>query len=116
VYRSPSESIKIFESKFADMMSTIKMKLPSSSKIIIIGDFNVDIMNNEGEKFLSQFEHKGFSLQVPENSSSTNNYTQLDLCFANFINCDCRYYENYFGYHKSITGVLNKPREMIDIQ
>jgi len=70
VYRSPSESLKIFESKFADMMNTLKMKLPSSTKII--GDFNVDIMNNGGKKnsFLNLnmkvFLYKYLEIVVPQ--------------------------------------------------
>lgn len=48
---------------------------------------------------------------MPLNHSSTNDNTQIDLCFANFNDLDCRYYENYFGHHKPITCILNKPKQ-----
>ena len=46
--------------------------------------------------------------------SSTNKNTQIDLFYTNCSGFDCRYYENYFGYHKPIVGILNKPKENVN--
>lgn len=95
---------------FENLFNNLKNKLPSSVKIVIVGDFNIDISDNKEKSFLYQFAENNFNLQLPLNSSSTNYNTQIDLCFANF-HFDCKYYENYFGYHKAITGILNKSPE-----
>ena len=52
VYRSASESIKIFQDIFVDMMNQIKKKLQLCTKIVIVGDFNVNINENQGNNFL----------------------------------------------------------------
>ena len=97
VLQNQLEFLKIF---FQICSITLKKKLHSSTRVVIVGDFNVDISENQRNKFLDLFKNSNFVLQLPTNSCSTDEF-------------DCRYYENYFGYHKGITGILNKSKENV---
>lgn len=111
IYRSPSESFNNFQKVFQQMIHTITLKLKSDVKIIVVGDFDVDINNPNEKSFMNMFKNAGLSLKSPNNHASTNNNTQIDLCFGTnyFENLECKYYENYFGYRGAITVILNMP-------
>lgn len=73
-------------------------------KIIIIGDFNVDIQLERNRTFLDVFEKYNFDFKLPNYKSAMNSNAQIDLCFANCVLLLSKYYENR-GYYKAITCV-----------
>jgi hypothetical protein len=74
-------------------------------KIILFGDFNLIMKNNENRNFLTK-ELSGFNLTtvLPLELSTTDCNTQIDGLFTNFAGNSFNFgiYESYFSYHKGI--------------
>jgi hypothetical protein len=74
-----------------------------SRRIIIAGDFNVDINQSSiGVKLVESFSQIGLTLATLPQQSSNNHNNQIDLVFASCPLERCHYYESLFSDHKPI--------------
>jgi exonuclease III len=85
-----------------DLLSQVDECLPKvkNDKVMIIGDFNIDVMSDSNKDFVSSMNNKGFLLL--NNGVTTNGNTQIDLVFARNFKTTINTYESYFSYHKPL--------------
>jgi len=114
LYKLPNTLNTYFLQIIKEMFHSIKLKIMIENyKFIIVGDFNVDINEDKSNIIIKYLlEEKRFKFNLNNLYSSTNFGTQIDLCFSNYNACECKYYENYYGYHKPITCIMNKKYEV----
>lgn len=78
------------------------LQIENPSRIIIIGDFNFNVINNT-ENFLSSFMGEyGLKNKLNISEPTTNFNTQIDIIFSNIKNLKTGVYESYFSYHKPV--------------
>ena len=82
------------------------IKNRNSSKVLIIGDLNIDINECHGIKLKEQLRkyYIGFSLE--ERKTSTEYGSQIDLLFSNFQPTFADYYISLTTYHKPIFAII----------
>lgn len=71
------------------------------SRIVVMGDFNVDILKN-AHGVQEFFTTRGFENKLKENDVTTEYGTQIDACFSNFQETTAFVHETYYSYHKGI--------------
>lgn len=83
LYHSPNAS----DAEFIDIIKELGEHLIEFNKVIIVGDFNIDISKNDyyAKKLIDAMYSYGFSQYVLENTRITNkSNTLIDLVFSNF--------------------------------
>lgn len=113
VYKSPNYPNGIFLQTINSIISDLKQK--NYVFFIVIGDFNINIMNtseiNQFDiKSLKEFMRKNIlNFCLSEDQPSTDNNTQIDHCYSNINKLQCNYYESFpvISYHKPIWVLLN---------
>jgi len=92
------------------MMNCVK----EYSKVIVVGDFNINVNNQvESQQLLDYMRKYGLSLINNIGEMSNNGNTQIDLLFSTDVSdsIPMHWYESYFSYHKplwfSIKGSLS---------
>ncbi|CAG5109263.1 Protein of unknown function [Cotesia congregata] len=83
LYRSPNSSINYFCDKFINFIENFV----DTDKIIILGDFNVDISKNThySTKLLNECAFLGFKQKIEKPTRTTfTSDTRIDLVFTNF--------------------------------
>lgn len=75
----------------------------TQTPIVLCGDFNTDISQNE---ILVKFMENEFNLRVCQTHPTTLGNTRLDLTFARNINVETFCYISYFSYHRPILNKL----------
>ena len=68
--------------------------------LIIAGDFNIDMLNENESRIIRNFFREIYCTQISPNTFSTNYKTQLDIVFSNNLNIKSEYFECVFSYHK----------------
>ena len=104
-YKSPSTPNKLFEISFEKIMAKIQNL---SDEIVVLGDFNFDLRNNEKSFLIKYLEKYNFNSLLPNDMTSTDLNTQIDVIFGTSKNVSAGIYETYFSYHKPIFAILNK--------
>ncbi|CAH0390253.1 unnamed protein product [Bemisia tabaci] len=107
-YIPPSTQFSSVKIKFLEML---QVTLKTKKKVILLGDFNQDVGKfdrNENICFENLLNSKNFVTKIDPRESSTNEGTQIDICFSTTA-CDltASYSECYFSYHKPIICVLD---------
>jgi len=96
VYKSPKFSLRIFNEELEALLQKL------SGLVIVFGDFNINLKSPEGNKLTELFQRYGLFSALVIGTPSTNQDTQIDLCFTNHPNVIAWYYESYYSYHKPI--------------
>lgn len=94
MYKHPKFSKQQFQVILEDVLKSVQ------GKAVIIGDINIDLLNENNIYVYQLFEKYNFYSQLPR-IPSTNLATQIDCCFTNF-ETTAWLYETYYSYHKSI--------------
>lgn len=100
-YKSPSTPFSIFKRQLTDIL-----EIGRSVNRIIMGDFNFNTMfdRNSLSTFMGQMN---FSNNMPNQESTTNYNTQIDVVFSNFDQLTSGSYESYFSDHKPIFCMIH---------
>jgi hypothetical protein len=93
-YKSPHTPIEEFRS---ELMSIISHNSKNSTFVTILGDFNINVRQNEFfERLLPNFKN-----QLGVNTSTTDAKTQIDVVFSNssdgFGGTRCSYFSDHFS-------------------
>ena len=99
VYNSPNSSFAVLK-KYLHEVISISTKF--SDKIIIVGDFNINLKITANHRFIEFMESFGLLLINKLNESSTNAKTQIDYCFSNMNDFKAGYFESLASFHKAI--------------
>ena len=93
IYRSPQYPLK----QFLYELDIVLCKANTSSRLIITGDFNVDLFarSTERDTFIKYFSDNGIMQSIA--GVSTNYGSQLDCVFTKYFACSSCYYESYFS-------------------
>ena len=98
VYKSPSCSLNDFQT------CRNAVKVISSHKLIIMGDFNFDISSNRNRGFVDSmktfFPHAKLQNTLP----TTHGNTKLDLCLTTCENASARIIACVWSYHHTLIG------------
>ena len=95
-YKSPSTPNVVF----TNALDTILTSCEIDACIIVIGDFNFDVL--EAGNYLSCFMNKHNLYSILQCEATTNMNTQIDVVFTNSPNVSGGIYETFFSYHKPI--------------
>ena len=103
---APFEQLKTF---IKDAYDTLLSNF-STSHIMIVGDFNIDLkhLNDHETINLKEFLSEELNLihVTPSNHSSTDYDSQIDHCHASTESIQAYYYETIFSDHKAIWFLL----------
>ncbi|CAF1035111.1 unnamed protein product, partial [Brachionus calyciflorus] len=100
IYKSPKYSSSSLLFRLRNIFLSINFN--GNFKLIICGDFNIDINKPESISLVNFLELYGLKFSLELNTNSTNKNTQIDLCFSNLTQLKIGYFENLFSYHKPI--------------
>ena len=78
----------------------------SSGKIILIGDFNINVIDKSGKTLLDKLSDIGLNLSLPLGSPSNDYNNQIDLAFSSFPLQYSGYYESLVSDHKPIFLII----------
>ncbi len=67
--------------------------------VILCGDFNYDLSNEQNKKELLHFMQTNFNLRYIKSTAATLNNTILDCTFTRHINVDTMAYISYYSNH-----------------
>nr|XP_018914195.1 PREDICTED: uncharacterized protein LOC109042086 [Bemisia tabaci] len=111
-YIPPSTSFSVVQLHFKEMLTS---GFEASSKVILIGDFNQNIVQ-ESQTLFSRFLSETYPNLVnciDNKESSTDGGTQIDICFSTSqCNLYAGYSESYFSYHKPVLCLLDYVQEI----
>jgi hypothetical protein len=107
IYRHPNSKLDIFYQYLEKLLEH-----NGSSEAAFFGDFNIDLKKKSNSILLSIYKKYGYDLKVPLNSSSTENESQIDLCFSNMKSARAWYYETILCLHKPICITWTKDRNI----
>ncbi|CAF0843236.1 unnamed protein product [Adineta ricciae] len=99
VYNSPNSAFDVLKRHIDEVITVSKR---ACEKIVIVGDFNIDLKPNNNHKFIDYITSFGFTLISQLNKNSTNAKTQIDYCFANVNDLKSDYFESLTSFHKPI--------------
>ncbi|XP_050309271.1 uncharacterized protein LOC126745458 isoform X1 [Anthonomus grandis grandis] len=71
-------------------------------RILIIGDFNQDIINETQNGLKMTLNFKGLTSKLSVDESTTKSNTQIDWLFSNFKNLQHFIYNTVYSHHKAI--------------
>ena len=99
VYKPPAVSLQCL---LNSLYSAVRKNCERDSRLIIMGDFNIDIYGStldyqQLEQFMSDM---GLKQHVSE--MTTDMRTAIDHIYSNLENVTCGVSETYFSYHKSV--------------
>lgn len=100
MYKHPKYSKQQFQIRLEESLKNVQ------GNAIIVGDINIDLLNELNRNVCQLFEKYNFRSQLSRNPS-TNLATQIDCCFTNF-EVTSWLYETYYSYHKSICIIFPK--------
>ncbi|XP_050313051.1 uncharacterized protein LOC126748095 [Anthonomus grandis grandis] len=102
VYIPPKLSIVQAKLCFEDIID-------QQSDILIIGDFNQDIINQNENGLKNYLISKSLSCKLSIGESTTKSKTQIDWLFSNFNNLSYNIYNTVYSHHKSlVVSIYNK--------
>ena len=101
VYKSPTCS----NSKFKEHILSIA-QLKTSEKLIIVGDFNYDISQNQNVSFLHFMKCVFPKTECLDISPTTHGFTKLDLCFSSFTRAAANIITCVWSYHHTMVVSL----------
>ena len=73
-----------------------------SEKIIIVGDFNIDINSPSGDALKTKMDSVGLQSSIQPNQASNDYNNQIDLVFSSFDLQSAWYHESLISDHKQI--------------
>ena len=79
-----------------------------TEKKIMLGDFNIDINSDMGERLRNVFWCHGMEFCLEKKSNSTDSGSQIDLAFSSIKTTESYYYESIASDHKPIFIELEK--------
>ena len=92
-------------------MKEIESILYDNIKLVVFGDFNININNkSDSDSLLTFMENFGLINSIGYDLSSTNYNTQIDICFTSMnLTKQLRsgYFESLYSYHKPIWMLYN---------
>ena len=99
VYKPPAVSLQCL---LNSLYSAVRKNCERDSRLIIMGDFNIDIYGSASDyQQLEQFmSDMGLKQHVSE--MTTDMRTAIDHIYSNLENVTCGVSETYFSYHKSV--------------
>lgn len=103
IYKSPKFTFTNFKNNVNKVYEAIEKE--NISQIIIIGDFNINILNcttNLSLPLLKFMQSKNLYLVIHKNSITTDNNTLIDLCFSNNPNIVINIFESMYSDHKPL--------------
>lgn len=103
IYKSPKFTFTNFKNNINKVYQAIEKE--NVVYIIIIGDFNMNILNeknNLSKNLLEFMKSKNLHLVVDNNSITTDNNTLIDLCFSNNQNIIINIFESIYSDHKPL--------------
>ena len=84
------------------LYSAVRKNCERDGRLIIMGDFNIDIYGSTSDyEQLEQFM-SDMGLQQHVNEMTTDMRTAIDRIYSNLENTTCGDSETYFSYHKSV--------------
>ena len=99
IYISP----KFPTAKAIQCVQEITQKMAKSSeKIIIVGDFNIDINSPSGDILKTKMDLVGLKSSIQPNQASSDFNNQIDLVFSSFSIQSAWYHESLISDHKQI--------------
>lgn len=107
VYISPSATYK---QKITFLARNLFMYAKKNIRIVVCGDFNIDILKPENVKFplfMKQYLH--LDLNTDHLQTTTFGRSCLDLVFVRNIQAQTRRYVSYFSYHRPILTLFDTP-------
>jgi len=99
-YKSPKTPNSILERQLQDLFNST-IVLDQFSKILLIGDFNIDI-NNENNILTRLLLPYNMQSVLPPKKPTTNLNTRIDVIFSTNEDLHADVYETFFSYHKPI--------------
>ena len=107
VYISPSTTYK---QKMFFLTRNLLMYKRMDIRMVVSGDFNVDILKTENSKFINFMkEHLNLEMNSNHLETTTVGRTCLDLVFVRNVNAQTRRYVSYFSYHRPMLTLLDTP-------
>ena len=97
VYKSPTCS----RSRFKEHIQSLT-RFQASDKLIIVGDFNYDISQNQNESFLHFMKTVFPKTECLDVSLTTHGFTKLDLCFSSFERASANIITCVWSYHHTL--------------
>ena len=102
IYKSNEASCDSLLSKFDKILENINYNSKTTS-LVIVGDFNMDMIKDSKEKDKLLEYMKKYSLNlIINNEYSTDGFSQIDLVFTNNKKINAGYFESFLSYHKPI--------------
>ena len=93
-YKSPSTKFSKIIGEFELML---EKAIDVSSKVIVIGDLNVDLASKHNHNLFRILKENDLSYRLPIGEYSTNDNTQIDIVFSNSEVPQFCFYESYFS-------------------
>ncbi|CAF3382121.1 unnamed protein product [Rotaria socialis] len=99
VYNSPNSPFDVLKRHINEVITVSKR---FCEKIIVVGDFNINLKIKTNYKFIEYVKSFGLTLINKLNKNSTKAKTQIDYCFANVNGWKCDYFESLTSFHKPL--------------
>lgn len=106
-YKSPNTPVAIFKTHIENTINNLKAK--GCNKILVVGDFNLNILSDAGATLTKIFENFQMESKLDAGSTTTKYDTQIDVIFANFAHIITGVYSSYFSDHDVIFAMLLDP-------
>ncbi|GBN86789.1 hypothetical protein AVEN_15831-1 [Araneus ventricosus] len=87
-----------------DFEQAINAALCASNKVIVLGDFNLDVHSKPVHRFYKYLLQRGFKNQLTESKSTTNANTGIDCVFSTFDHF-ADVMETIYSHHKALLVV-----------
>ncbi|KAI5693521.1 hypothetical protein M8J75_000652 [Diaphorina citri] len=105
LHKSPHCSMTNFRKHVENCLESLQNH--GVGRIVIVGDFNINIQDEKGAQFLQNFlSPHGLELCISENTVTTDNNTVIDLCFSNIQGCVAYITESVISDHKPVWFVI----------
>ncbi|CAF5156423.1 unnamed protein product, partial [Rotaria magnacalcarata] len=99
VYNSPNSPFDVLKRHINEVITVSKR---FCEKIIVVGDFNINLKIKTNYKFIEYVKSFGLTLINKLNKNSTNAKTQIDYCFTNVNGWKSDYFESLTSFHKPL--------------
>jgi hypothetical protein len=112
-YRSPQQNKKEFLDNICEHMKEIDIE----KKILLVGDFNENNLNNEIKSIESKLQHLGF-VNLFKGLPTTNSLTSLDCIYSNFVSKKEKKFEvveTYYSFHDALILSVNTQDKKINV-
>ena len=102
VYKAPNCTLNNFKKHILSMA-----QFQTSEKLVIVGDFNYDLSRGQNESFLHFIKSVFPTTQYLNTSTTTRDFTKLDLCFTSFARASARMITCVWSYHHTLVSSLS---------